>query len=83
MVEGLQPGVKPAAIAAHLDPVVSGLQGINFTVATYGSKQVPAVLMGLTHEAATAFAARHPHGMVDPGSVRELKWRRMFLSDVR
>lgn len=80
---GYASDIQPAAQQTHAAAAFSNISGVNFVSAAGCYRGEPAVLAGLTEQAAFAFASRHIYGLKGPGGMGQLKWQLMSLKALR
>ncbi|KAK9817637.1 hypothetical protein WJX74_010962 [Apatococcus lobatus] len=83
LVYGYAADLQPAARRAHTASAFSDIAGVNFIVATKCFLEKGAVLVGLTDQAAFAFASRHIYGLKGPAASQQLKWQLISLESLR
>lgn len=83
MLHGYKAGQSPQIRQRHAEMLLKDTSGIHFFVATVSHSKDPAVLVGLTDQAAMHFAKRHIYGLAGPAGQRQLKWQQMSLSTAR
>ena len=86
MMHGYAADIQPDKRRAHAASVLEGIPGICFIAPTVGFGKdagLPAVLVSLTTQAATAFATRHIYGLMGPTEPQQLQWECMSLQAAR
>lgn len=83
LVYGYASDMPLAAQRGHTVACLVDIPGVHFAAATVPYQGEPAVLVGLTDQAAFAFASRHIYGLKGPGGSQPLRWQLMSLKALR